>query len=151
MTDSDRTPGLVAVVLLAHGREEDGRPTYVVTRRRPGSHLAGAWELPGGKLEPGEPPTAAARRELSEELGVIVGDLVPLTFSWHAYDDRTLLLLFFEARTTADSPEPEARAAEALKLVNLETLVALPMPAANAPLVALLRARLETGARAPSG
>ena len=62
MTDSDRTPGLVAVVLLRHGREEDGRPTYVVTRRRQGSHLAGAWELPGGKVEPGEPPTAAARR-----------------------------------------------------------------------------------------
>lgn len=146
MTDARRSPGLIAVALVAHGEGEDGRPTYVVTRRLPGAHLAGSWELPGGKVEPGEAPVEAARRELSEELGVVVGALTPLTFSWHAYEDRTLLLLFFEARTTADSPEPRARAAETLALVSLDRLVDLPMPPANAPLIALLRARLAAGA-----
>lgn len=56
--------------------EEDGR--VFVARRGPGRHLAGAWELPGGKVEPGETPEQALARELSEELGISceVGELL---------------------------------------------------------------------------
>jgi 8-oxo-dGTP diphosphatase len=48
--------------------EENGR--VFVARRGPGRHLAGAWEFPGGKVEPGETPEQALARELAEELGI---------------------------------------------------------------------------------
>lgn len=46
--------------------------TLLTARRTEPPHLAGGWEFPGGKVEPGEDPVAALHRELAEELGVIV-------------------------------------------------------------------------------
>jgi len=128
---------LVAVGLVAHG-ERDGAPTYVVTRRPEGVHLAGAWELPGGKVGADESPEIALRRELREELGVAVGPVTPLTFSWFAYPERTVLLLFFSAATVVDSPAPAPLAATELRLVTREELLALELPPANTPLLAAL-------------
>ncbi len=54
----------------------DGK--LLVTRRAAGSHLEGAWEFPGGKVEAGEEPATAAGRELEEETGLVAGDLEPL-------------------------------------------------------------------------
>jgi len=125
---------LVVVALLRHG---DDPPTYVVTRRHPGAHLGGLWELPGGKVEPGESPEQALRRELLEELGVSAKVVRPLTFSHHTYPDRSVLILFYLARTLP-GPDPCARAASALALVTREALIALEMPPANRPLVDLL-------------
>jgi len=48
--------------------EENGR--VLIARRRPGRHMAGKWEFPGGKIEPGETPEESLARELSEELDV---------------------------------------------------------------------------------
>lgn len=56
------------VEVVAAVVERDGR--YLITRRPEGTHLAGLWEFPGGKLLPGEKPEDALRRELKEELGV---------------------------------------------------------------------------------
>lgn len=87
---------------------EDGK--VLLSRRKKGTHLAGRWEFPGGKVEPGEDPRAALRRELSEELGIRtrVGEIVDVTF--HRYDDadKAVLLLFFHAAREEGSPEPSA-------------------------------------------
>jgi 8-oxo-dGTP diphosphatase len=87
---------------------EDGK--VLLSRRKAGSHLAGMWEFPGGKAEPGEDPRAALRRELEEELGIVthVGEIVDVAF--HRYDDadKSVLLLFFDATREVGSPQPSA-------------------------------------------
>ena len=72
--------------------DPDGR--VLIAQRPEGKQLAGLWEFPGGKLEPGERPEAALIRELHEELGISVKEacLAPLTFASHAYDDFHLLM-----------------------------------------------------------
>lgn len=126
-------PTLVVVGWVAHGEDPHGEPTYVVTRRAPGTHLAGSWELPGGKVEAGESPREALVRELHEELGVTVEAAEPITFSWHAYGERTVLILFFAVRLSTESAAPSARVASDLRLLNRTGLLALEMPEANEP------------------
>jgi 8-oxo-dGTP diphosphatase len=96
------------VVVAAGIVVEGGR--VLLTQRKAGTHLAGAWELPGGKVLPGEDPREALRRELQEELGidVAVGEIVDVTFHRYPEADKAVLLLFFEARRTDVSAEPRA-------------------------------------------
>src|SRR5579864_6910023 len=98
-----------STVLVAAGVVIE-RGLVLLTQRRAGTHLAGAWELPGGKVDSGEDPREALRRELREELGieVTVGDIVDVTFHKYEPDHGAVLLLFFEAARTAGSPEPRA-------------------------------------------
>lgn len=130
---------LIVVALLEHGHRQ-GDPTYVVTQRKPDAHLGGAWELPGGGVEPGETPEEALVRELREELGVELApdSIRPLTFSHHRYPTREVLLLFYGA-TTAPDQDPHPLAAERLTLMTRAELLTLPMPPANAPLLAHLK------------
>src|SRR5215471_15734750 len=99
-----RTVIVAAGIVIEGGR-------VLLTQRKKGAHLAGMWEFPGGKVEPGEDPKEALRRELVEELGidVTVGDIVDVTF--HRYDEaeKAVLLLFYEARRAPGSAEPTAR------------------------------------------
>jgi 8-oxo-dGTP diphosphatase len=98
--------GKAPVIVAAGVVIERGR--VLLSQRKTGTHLAGAWEFPGGKVEPGEDPRAALVRELEEELGIQceVGEPVEVTF--HAYPSKSVLLLFFLARRTAGSAEPRA-------------------------------------------
>lgn len=137
LSTSAGTKALTIAVGLVATRDTPQR--YVVARRPEGVHLASQWELPGGKVHAGEAPADALVRELDEELGVTVEAPRPLTFSWHAYAERTVLLLFFEARLAPESPDPRPLAASELRLVTADELVALPFPPANAPLVDLLQ------------
>ena len=138
-------PTLVVVGLVGHGHDVDGAPLYVVTRRPQGVHLAGQWELPGGRVEDGETPEEALRRELREELGVTVEGVVPMTFVHHRYPDRDLLILFYETSTSPSSPAPAALASDELRWLTASEVAQLPMPPANDGFRAMLTARATEG------
>lgn len=107
----------------------------LVTQRPEGKALAGLWEFPGGKLEPGERPEPALIRELSEELGITVKEdcLAPLTFASYAYPEFHLLMPLYICRRwqgTVTSCEGQA-----LKWVRPGKLRELAMPPADEPLI----------------
>ncbi len=120
---------------------EDDEGRVLVARRRAGAHLAGLYELPGGKVRPGETPEAAAAREAREELGVEVEvgrRLVPPVD--HEYPDRAVRLHFFAARLRPGSPAPRPLGSAEVRWVARALLRELPFPAANASATeALLR------------
>jgi 8-oxo-dGTP diphosphatase len=111
---------------------------YLVTRRLEGTHLAGAWEFPGGKREPDESDEDCLRRELREELGVEadVGRRVFTTV--HDYGEREVELHFFEC---AIEGEPQPRLGQAMRWVPASELASLQFPPADAALIARLAAR----------
>lgn len=125
---------LVAAVALI---DRDGR--VLVAERPEGRSMAGLWEFPGGKIEPGETPEAALIRELREELGIDTwaSCLAPLTFASHAYADFHLLMPLFACRKWEGTPAP--REGQRLKWLRPADLALLPMPPADRPLVAVLR------------
>lgn len=124
---------MAAVALI----DPDGR--VLIAQRPEGKAMAGLWEFPGGKIEPGESPEAALIRELHEELGIDTwaSCLAPLTFASHAYDDFHLLMPLFACRRWEGIARPREHAA--LKWVGVRDLPAYPMPAADRPLIAVLR------------
>ncbi len=84
--------------------DADGR--VLITQRPRGRHMAGRWEFPGGKLEPGEDPFAGLRRELAEELGIIVRDARPLIRLRYTYPDRVVLLDVWQVTAYDGEPQP---------------------------------------------
>ena len=93
---------VAAAVLWREGR-------VLLTRRMEGAHLAGLWEFPGGKVEEGEDPEDALVRECREECGieVAVRDILEVTF--HRYEQKDVLLLFYDCRLAAETPEDPVR------------------------------------------
>lgn len=123
---------VVAVALV----DADGR--VLVSERPAGKQLAGLWEFPGGKVEPGERPEETLIRELAEELGITVEEpcLAPLTFASHAYPDFHLLMPLYVCRRWEGSPR--SLEGQALKWVRPRALRDLAMPPADAPLIPYL-------------
>ena len=107
----------------------------LIAQRPEGKALAGLWEFPGGKVEPGERPEATLIRELHEEIGITVKEacLAPLTFASYAYDDFHLLMPLYICRRW----EGDAIAREGQKLawVRANRLRDYPMPPADLPLI----------------
>ncbi|MBS2017325.1 MAG: (deoxy)nucleoside triphosphate pyrophosphohydrolase [Deltaproteobacteria bacterium] len=118
----------------------------LLSRRKSGTHLAGMWEFPGGKVEAGEDPRAALVRELEEELGiaVTVGEILDVTF--HRYDDadKAVLLLFFEATRVPGSPEPRALDVAEVAWFGRDGLDPAAFPPADVAVLAKVRARLTS-------
>jgi 8-oxo-dGTP diphosphatase len=121
---------------------EEGR--VLLSRRKSGSHLAGLWEFPGGKAEPGEDPRAALRRELEEELGILteIGEIADVTFHRYEDADKSVLLLFFHARRESASPEPRALDVADFTWADVSFLDAATFPPADVAIVAKVRALL---------
>jgi 8-oxo-dGTP diphosphatase len=113
VTGAGERPRLLvaAAVLIERGR-------VLLSQRKRGAHLELAWEFPGGKVEPGEDPRAALARELEEELGIACTIGAPMEVTFHAYPEKDVLLLFFEAARTAGSPEPPRARRRGLPLVR---------------------------------
>ena len=125
---------LVSAVALI---DVDGR--VLLAQRPEGKSMAGLWEFPGGKVEPGETPELALIRELHEELGINTwaSCLAPLTFASHSYDDFHLLMPLFACRNRPGMPQP--REGKALTWVRANELRNYPVPAEDIPLIPILR------------
>lgn len=125
---------LVSAVALI---DADGR--VLLAQRPPGKAMAGLWEFPGGKVEPGETPEAALIRELHEELGIgtHASCLAPLTFASHACEGFHLLMPLFACRRWTGIPV--AREGQRLAWVAPARLRDYPMPPADRPLIPILR------------
>lgn len=116
----------------------DADKRVLIARRPEGKPLAGLWEFPGGKIEPGETPEDTVIRELAEELTVKVTKpcLAPLTFSSHDYLEFHILLSLFVCRRWEGTPRP--REAQEIKWVRANRLRDYAMPPADEPLVSHL-------------
>ena len=125
---------LVAAVALI---DIDGR--VLIARRPEGKAMAGLWEFPGGKVEPGETPEGALIRELREELAIDVSEacLAPFTFASHTYEDFHLVMPLYVCRVWEGVPTP--REGQTLRWAHPRKLADHPMPPAEVPLIAMLR------------
>jgi 8-oxo-dGTP diphosphatase len=116
--------------------DPDGR--VLIAQRPAGKSMAGLWEFPGGKAEPGERLEQCLIRELGEELGIVVQEecLAPLTFASHSYPDFYLLMPLYVCRRWQGFVE--AREQQVLKWVRPHDLRNYPMPPADEPLISHL-------------
>ncbi len=123
------TPIAIAVV------EQDGR--FLIGQRPPGVALAGLWEFPGGKIEPGETPEAGAVRECLEETGLVVEPLFRYPEREHAYAHDRVQLMFIACRLASDALDPPR---EPFRWVERAKLCEYEFPVANAELLRALMA-----------
>ncbi len=127
------------VVLVAACALIDGDGRVLLARRPEGRAMAGLWEFPGGKMEPGEIPEQALIRELREELGIDVSHacLAPFSFASHGYRDFHLLMPLYLCRRWSNTPR--GKEGQSLAWVRPDRLSDYPMPEADKPLVPMLR------------
>ncbi len=113
----------------------DADNRVLIAQRPEGKQLAGLWEFPGGKLEPGERPEPALIRELREELGIEVKEacLAPLTFASHGYETFHLLMPLYICRRWEGTVA--SKEGQALAWVRANKLRDYPMPPADIPLI----------------
>lgn len=116
----------------------DPTQRVLLTRRHPDSHQGGLWEFPGGKLEADEDLSAGLRRELQEELGIVVLSHQPLLIIDHDYGDKRVLLDVH--RVDGFSGEPTPREGQPMRWVALPDLAEYAFPVANQPIVEKLLA-----------
>jgi len=121
---------VAAAVIDATGR-------VLIAQRPAGTHLAGGWEFPGGKLEPGEERLAGLARELREELGITIATPRPLIRVCHAYPSREVLLDIWVV--TRYSGEPRGLDGQALRWCTQDELAVTELLPADKPIVAALR------------
>lgn len=118
---------VVGVVARADGR-------FLVRPREGDPAMAGLWELPGGKVAPGEDPAAALAREVAEETGLavrVVGP--PIVALCHAYPDRRIALAAYRCAPLGERPPPPRS-----RWVTPDEYRALPIPEANGAIVAAI-------------
>jgi 8-oxo-dGTP diphosphatase len=113
----------------------DADKRVLIAQRPEGKPLAGLWEFPGGKVDPGERPEQTLIRELHEEIGITVREacLAPLTFASYAYEDFHLLMPLYICRRW--DGEVIAREGQKLAWVRANKLRGYPMPPADIPLI----------------
>lgn len=118
------------IVVVAAVVEEHGR--FLIARRLAGTHLAGYWEFPGGKVHEGESHTDALRREILEELNTGIVSAHRIFHTAHAYAERTVELHFYRAVLTA---EPHAVLGQELRWITREEFRELEFPPADSELI----------------
>ena len=130
------------IVLVAACAQVDADGRVLLAQRPQGKSMAGLWEFPGGKVEPGETPERSLIRELKEELAIDVKEacLAPLTFASHSYPDFHLLMPLFVCRRWDGTVS--ALEGQQLVWVKPNRLRDYDMPPADVPLVSHLMALL---------
>lgn len=128
---------LVAAAALI---EPGGR--VLLAQRPPGKSMAGLWEFPGGKINPGETPEFALMRELEEELGIETRPTCysAVGFASHSYDEFHLLMPLFACRMWKGRVTP--REGQVLKWVFPREMFSIEMPPADIPLIHQLEAQI---------
>ena len=121
----DRIATQIAVAVVVEG------DAVLIGRRPDGVALAGLWEFPGGKIEPGESPEAAACRECLEETGMAVDVTGILDEQTHAYDHGTVHLHFVSCRVSSAATDPKPP----FRWVKRDELKRYEFPAANANVI----------------
>jgi len=124
---------MTPIVVVAAVIERDA--TYLLTLRPDGTHLAGHWEFPGGKVHVSETHVEALRREIFEELDAVaeVGELVHTVT--HAYPEKTVELFFYRCRLEG---VPKPMMGQQMRWVPRVELASLPFPAADRDLISQL-------------
>ena len=137
--EAAHTAGGKPLLLVAACALVDTDSRVLLARRPEGKKMAGLWEFPGGKLNPGETPETALIRELREELGIDVTEacLAPFAFASHAYERFHLLMPLYLCRRWQGFVQPLED--QGLAWVKPDRLGDYEMPAADKPLVPLLR------------
>src|SRR5690349_16406613 len=127
---------MTPVVVVAAVIERDG--AFLLTLRPDGTHLAGHWEFPGGKVHDHETHVEALRREIFEELDAVatVGELVHTVT--HAYPDKTVQLFFYRCELAG---EAKPMIGQEMRWVSRSELASLPFPEADRDLIKTLSAR----------
>ncbi len=118
------------IVVVAAVIEREGR--FLVTRRLTGTHLAGYWEFPGGKVHVGETQEGALQREIREELSTDISTPRKIFHTAHTYAERIVELHFYRARLT-DEPRPVL--GQELRWITRDEFGGLEFPPADAELI----------------
>jgi 8-oxo-dGTP diphosphatase len=130
------------IVLVAAAAILDRKNNVLIAQRPEGKDMAGLWEFPGGKIQPGEVPEYALMRELEEELGIETRPccMSAVGFASHTYPTFHLLMPLYAVRVWKG--EPQSREGQALKWMKIQDLYGLAMPEADKPLIPQLEASL---------
>ena len=124
----------IAVGIIRNAQQE-----IFITRRAADSHMAGFWEFPGGKIEPGETPEQALNRELQEETGIETERAELLEVLEHRFSDRIVTLNFYLVEGWVG--EPFGREGQPMRWVKQADLREEEFPEANVSIIKLLVAQ----------
>jgi 8-oxo-dGTP diphosphatase len=131
---------MVSRIHVAVGVLIDSKDCVLLTRRLKGTHLAGYWEFPGGKVEAEESVHTALARELAEELGIRIGETVHLMTVNHDYGEKQVLLDVHQVKDW--SGEPHGAEGQPLAWVDAGPLDEFQVPEANAEIMSRVKALL---------
>ncbi|QYN44970.1 MULTISPECIES: 8-oxo-dGTP diphosphatase MutT [unclassified Gilliamella] len=110
-----------------------------ITQRGEDSHLAGFWEFPGGKIEPGETPYQTLQREIAEEVDILIHNAQFLKVVKHSYNDRDITIHAYLVEEW--DGVPFAKEGQPSRWVDQEDLNADEFPDANRPIIEMLKNR----------